>query len=578
MVFFGFIWHTSNVRGIIPPVMNDLSPRRCLIAIAGIALLGALSMGTCQGGEGPAHSGTMPSTAGDTSLTVVPPTPFQSIDQTPTASVVNLWLSPGLPDEFRRRMVGFIDQGVGGFQLTGEPSAAQVKVEPGGEVRIAEWVYAFVVPFPTIEDGMSYESLRALWSGEAQEGKRIFVTEDVFEMMSAVMGIPSSSSVHITAPEDLLERAWGERPAYAIVPFENLEPRWKVLELDGRSPIRKDFNRDAYPLIASFGISGDPEKSEQLRAMLDTPFSNYDPNKLTTLVMTGVTALTRATAWKMESHGIGYPGELIGEWLREADFAHVSNEVSFSESCLFPNPSQVSLRFCSDPAYIGLFEEIGVDLVELSGNHNLDWGEEAYLYSLDLYQQLGMSYFAGGANLDEALEPVLLEHNGNRLAFLGCNAPGPGFALAKENQPGAAPCDSELIWERVGKLADDGYLTIVTFQWAENVRIFPVQREDFRKAIDSGAVIVSGSQAHQPMPFEFYDNGFIHYGLGNLFFDQMQELAMRQEFIDRHVFYDNRHISTELLTAFLENYAQPRPMSPSERSALLERIFKGSGW
>jgi hypothetical protein len=28
----------------------------------------------------------------------------------------------------------------------------------------------------------------------------------------------------------------------------------------------------------------------------------------------------------------------------------------------------------------------------------------------------------------------------------------------------------------------------------------------------------------------------------------------------------------------LENYAQPRPMSLAERSALLERIFADSGW
>jgi hypothetical protein len=38
-------------------------------------------------------------------------------------------------------MGDLVDLGVGGFQLAGEPSAAQVKVEPGGEVRIAEWVY-----------------------------------------------------------------------------------------------------------------------------------------------------------------------------------------------------------------------------------------------------------------------------------------------------------------------------------------------------------------------------------------------------------------------------------------------------
>lgn len=578
MVFFGFIWHTSNVHGIIHPVMNDLSPRRCLITIAGFALLGALLMGACQGGEGPWRSGTVPSTVGDASLTAVPPTPFQSIDQTPTASVVNLWLSPGLPDKLRMRMVDIIDHGAGGFQFAGEPSAAQVKVEPGGEVRIAEWVYALVAPFPTVEDGMSYESLRALWSGDAQEGKRIFLTKDVFEVMSAVMGIPSRSRVHITAPEDLLESAWVERPAYAILPFEDLEPGWKVLALDGQSPIRKNFDRDAYPLIASFGISGDTERAEQLRTAFDTPFSNYDPNKLTTLVMTGVTALTRATAWRMESHGIGYPGELIGEWLSEADFAHVSNEIPFFSGCPDPDPSQEKLKFCSDPSYIQLFVDLGIDLVELTGNHVSDYGSDELLFTLDLYRQYGMEYFGGGEDLDDSFQTVRVEHNGNRLAFLGCNQIGPKYAWAGEEKPGAAPCDWERLREELRILTEEGYLPIFTFQWAELPAPSPAQEDAFREAVDAGAVIVTGSQAHQPLGFAFHQGGFIHFGLGNLFFDQMQTYEQRQEFIDRHVFYDGRHISSELLTALLENYAQPRPMSPSERSALLERIFTDSGW
>jgi len=102
-------------------------------------------------------------------LTVVPPTPFQSIDRTPTVSVVNLWLSPALPDRIRTRLEDVVDQGAGGLQLTGEPSEALVRVEPGGEVRIAEWVYALVAPFPTVEDGMSYESLGE--SGHVAGGK-----------------------------------------------------------------------------------------------------------------------------------------------------------------------------------------------------------------------------------------------------------------------------------------------------------------------------------------------------------------------------------------------------------------------
>jgi poly-gamma-glutamate synthesis protein (capsule biosynthesis protein) len=44
------------------------------------------------------------------------------------------------------------------------------------------------------------------------------------------------------------------------------------------------------------------------------------------------------------------------------------------------------------------------------------------------------------------------------------------------------------------------------------------------------------------------------------------------------VFYDGRYIGSEILTAMLENYAQPRPMTPEERRVFLESVFAASGW
>jgi poly-gamma-glutamate synthesis protein (capsule biosynthesis protein) len=75
----------------------------------------------------------------------------------------------------------------------------------------------------------------------------------------------------------------------------------------------------------------------------------------------------------------------------------------------------------------------------------------------------------------------------------------------------------------------------------------------------------------------FFDNRFIHYGLGNLFFDQMAAWQ-RPQFIDRHVFYDGRYIHTELITTMLEDSARPRLMNDEERQSLLLRIFEVSGW
>jgi poly-gamma-glutamate synthesis protein (capsule biosynthesis protein) len=109
---------------------------------------------------------------------------------------------------------------------------------------------------------------------------------------------------------------------------------------------------------------------------------------------------------------------------------------------------------------------------------------------------------------------------------------------------------------------------------------FEAQVRDFRLMADAGAVVVQGSQAHNPESLEFNGGSLIHYGLGNLFFDQMGDLSSptRTEFIDRHVFYDGRYIGTELLTAELEDYARPRPMTPEERAAFLAKYFAASGW
>jgi poly-gamma-glutamate synthesis protein (capsule biosynthesis protein) len=165
---------------------------------------------------------------------------------------------------------------------------------------------------------------------------------------------------------------------------------------------------------------------------------------------------------------------------------------------------------------------------------------------------------------------------------MGCNPAGPPHVWATATEAGAAPCDYDWMQSEIRQLRSDGYLPIVTFQYYESYDPLPSpqQKEDFRKMIEAGAVIVSGSQAHRPQAMEFMNGGFIHYGLGNLFFDQMDTpyTGTRNEYIDRHIFYDGRYIGTVLMTAMLEDYAKPRPTTAAERLMILGESFKVSGW
>ncbi len=494
----------------------------------------------------------------------------------------SLWISPAVPVALRQTAEQW------GLQPAADAAGAGLSLDVRAEEQGAgsEWIYALVAPFPTILDGVTSDQLHQVWTGSSSEAFAkwpLMMGASTLAAFSKAWGAPVVK-VQVLPDDQLVDVAWKEMPAWAIVPFEAIEPRWKVLTVDGQSPVRKDFDPGKYPLKLFFGLSPAADAGR-----FTLPASNRDPSKLTTLIMSGTTALVREIAYQMEVKGIDYPGQDIGDILREADLVHVSDEVSFDPKCPVPNPNE-NRFYCSDPRYIGLFDDVGVNIVELTGNHILDNGAQSMLYTLQLYTQHHIAYFGGGANLEEARKPLLIDSNGNRLAFLGCNAGEPPEPYATGFSPGANPCDYSLLKTQIKQLRAQGVLPIVTFQYKEGYspQVMPWQEYDFRQVAAAGAIIVSGSQSHVPMKMEFYNGTFIHYGLGNLFFGQMGnqppgpglplQPAERYEFIDRHIFYDGRYLGTELLTAMLEDYARPRPMTPDERTAFLSAYFGYSGW
>jgi hypothetical protein len=444
-------------------------------------------------------------------------------------------------------------------------------------VTQVQWVYALVAPFPTVTDGVTSEELNLAWAQgiapAAFSGHPLLMDESTRAAISALWGEPAAGAVEIVSSDRLLETAWSELGSWAVLPFEALEPKWKVLTVDGQSPIRRSFDISRYPLVVN--VDGQTQLS-----------SNYDPSKLTTVIMTGVTALVRATAYTMELKSVTYPGERIRDLMREADIAHISNEIPFFTGCTFPKPDSGALVFCSDPKYIDLLTDVGVDVIELTGNHFADRGSAGMRETIEIYNEKGLPYFGGGLDLQDSLKPALFEVNGNKIAFIGCNRPDVNrFPTATDFQPGAAPCDFDYLTGKINQLKAEGYVVISTFQWYESYdsRPNPQQVRDFQLMADSGASIVSGSQAHYAQMMEFHGDAFIHYGLGNLFFDQMGDQSwmppgIRREFLDRYVIYDGRLISVELITAMLEDYSRPRLMTDAERAGFLQEYFYYSGW
>lgn len=503
-------------------------------------------------------------------------------EPTPTSLPPAIWIDPRLPEEILENLADLPTL----IQVTNKEEAL-LSLTIDAEEAISTWIYTLAAPFATVTDDVSVDSLISFWQNNTDFPARVLVMPPaIFDSLKTRYGNPRGD-VRPLAEDNLLTFCQSHENAWAIVPFETLELRWKVIGLDGNSPIQKDFEAENFPLVVQIGWDEGPREvtGEEYQvadaAINSIPANNRQADLLTTVVLTGVTAMTRATAKEMELYGVLSPAVSIGQLMREADIAHVSNEVPFASDCPPPQwVQEVDLVFCSDDNYIELMREIGTDVVELTGDHFSDYGPEAMVHTLEMYQEEGWGYYGGGIDINEAKQPLKITHNGNKIAFLGCNAKAPGYATASENNPGALHCDLENAAEKIRSLKDEGYHVIFTFQHQEIYRWHPNEAmiADFRLAADAGATIVSGSQAHQPHLLEFYGDSLIHYGLGNLFFDQLGWFDDSDKaFLDRHIFYDGKYLGVELITVQFFNWSTPTLMTPEARAAMLERLFAESG-
>lgn len=520
-------------------------------------------------------SPTLPS---PTATSLPSPTP------TPTPGPLKLNLSQELPAE----MFASIPTPLG-MVLSDDPEEADIVVEVASDGQkyelISYQVYTLVAPFFTVQDNITLKELTAILTGMSSQEEAPFkgvYAKEPFSQLQSLIDPKNPKRVTLATTTDLSvipEEYW------MIVPFEELQPEFKVISIDGISPLDDNFDPSKYSLSLPVGVRLNATDREIDPALLSSllPESNYKPGQLTSLIMTGVTAMARDTAFVMSTEGVLYPGTNIRKVMRAADLTHISNEVSFFEDCPLPDPDYEGFIFCSDPEYIDLLADLGTDIVELTGNHNNDvraiYKVDSVPYSLDLYRKNDMQWYAGGTNLTNAKAPLKIEHNGNKLAFVGCNSYGPYMAWATDDSSGSAPCeDWEWIKQSVAALKLEGYLPIVTLQFQEEYLYTATSLaiRDFRPLAEAGAVIVNGSQSHVGKALEFYSDALIQYGLGNLFFDQPGFYITYDGFIQKHFFYQGRHISTQLLTITLEDTAKPRFMTDDERAKFLQDIFDSS--
>jgi poly-gamma-glutamate synthesis protein (capsule biosynthesis protein) len=137
------------------------------------------------------------------------------------------------------------------FDQVDTPEASLVQLELGDQHPVSHWVYALVAPYPTITDQVSLHDIKQSWKGNPSgpfAGQPLFMDERTYGVFSAWWGEPVPQAAKIVSTDKMLKRAWDQQPSWGILPFESLEPGWKVLAIDGQSPLRKGFDASNYAL------------------------------------------------------------------------------------------------------------------------------------------------------------------------------------------------------------------------------------------------------------------------------------------------------------------------------------------
>ena len=407
---------------------------------------------------------------------------------------------------------------------------------------------------------------------DSDASKNAFIESTIDSQVANYVGAAISGGASAqTRALDTIDTSYDK---VVFVPADKLTAKVKLLSFDGDYYL-DSFKTGGYMRVAE--LSGDG-----VTDIVGVSFNNL-PKKdsIFKANMTGVTALTRLMMQKLNSvQDPLYFSKLIGPFLKDADLTHVSNEVSFKENCQFNHAV-----FCSDPRFIKTLQDSGVDLIELTGNHNNDSGDQFNTDTINTYKGLSIATFGGGLNADEAKKPYFADVKGSKVTFLGYNYPDSpnGFAIADSTGPGANSFDYEKIKTDIASAKKQSQFVIVDVQYAECYAYpdgyveFPLcnspisgQQEAFRKIIDLGADMVIGSQAHQPQIYELYNGKPIYYGLGNLYFDQIQWPGTERGIVLTHYFLNGKLLQTKLTPTVYDEDLQARKMTNAQATKFLD--------
>ena len=279
-------------------------------------------------------------------------------------------------------------------------------------------------------------------------------------------------------------------------------------------------------------ISSIAQGAKLIAIVLATTFAGVmHASDTLTVTFTGDVLLDRGVRRVIEAHG----GDANCLFSPSVDSVfHQSQLVVANLECpatTIVSPVFKNFIFRGEPQWLGALREHGITHLNLANNHSIDQGREALLDTRDNIIKAGMTPIGAGANMQEAVQPVLIATAPRNVYVIA------SLRLALENFAYLPdmPCVSqesidELV-ERVSQLRtkDPQCCIIVSLHWGAEHMMWPAVQQvtQARRLIDAGADALICHHTHTMQSVEQYRGKPIYYSIGNFIFDQNRDINSR---------------------------------------------------
>ena len=300
----------------------------------------------------------------------------------------------------------------------------------------------------------------------------------------------------------------------------------------------------------------------------------------TTLLFTGIIVPARCVQAKIDLlNNPNYLYEEVRETISSADLSIGVFNATMSDQ-IEPTGCLTTWQLVGRPENADAAAWAGFDMMGVATNHIKDcglmksWCDFAFFDTLENLKRVGIQTVGGGGDLEEALQPVIVEINGVRFGFisLGDSKMDPSV-FARDDHPGIAELTPENIDLALKLVRGRADVVIVMPHWGSEDNPVPNwnQTQRARMLVSGGADLIVGNHPHVVQAIKQIDDVPVFYGLGNFVFDQGLR-NHRQGVILLVYFQGSKYTGYKLIPTHTDADGRVHIANPEEAVEIMQNI------